>query len=216
MEVRLKFRLNEAPTAARWRRLALYDYTIKSEPGVAKAAFSPTRGGCMSSRSREFELAVKTFSGELYRFAFWLARDRHAAEDLVQECFQRAWANWESLNDPITLKKWLFTILRREFLRRLERKQLHTIDIDGLELAADALGMDEIYALRQALASAPDNLREPLLMQVLGGFTAEELAVIHQSTPGAMAVRLSRARQWLRQRLTGGDASAGTTLGRIK
>jgi RNA polymerase sigma-70 factor (ECF subfamily) len=121
-----------------------------------------------------------------------------------------------SLNDPITLKKWLFTILRREFLRRLERKQLHTIDIDGLELAADALGMDEIYALRQALASAPDNLREPLLMQVLGGFTAEELAVIHHSTPGAMAVRLSRARQWLRQRLTGGDASAGTTLGRIK
>lgn len=178
--------------------------------------FSHVWGSCMSSRSREFELAVKTFSGDLYRFAFWLVRDPHAAEDLVQECFQRAWANWASLNDPITLKKWLFTILRREFLRRLERKQLQTVDLDGLELASDTLGMDEIYGLRQALASAPDNLRESLMMQVLGGFTVEELAVLNQTTPGAMAVRLSQARQWLRQRLAGGDASPGTTIGRIK
>lgn len=171
----------------------------------------------MSARSREFELAVKTFTGDLYRFAFWLARDRHVAEDLVQECFQRAWTNWESLNDPLTLKKWLFTILRREFLRRLERKQFETVDLDGLELAAaDTLGMDELYEVRQALASAPASLREPLLMQVLGGFTAEELAVLNDTTPGAIAVRLSRARQWLRQRLTGGDANPGTTIGNIK
>lgn len=106
-------------------------------------------GPGMSARSREFELAVKTFTPDLYRFAFWLARDRHAAEDLVQECFQRAWTRWECLNDSVTLKKWLFTILRREFLRRLERKQFDTVELDGLELAvADTLGMDEIYSLR--------------------------------------------------------------------
>lgn len=170
----------------------------------------------MSARDREFELAVKTFAADLYRFAFWLARDRHAAEDLVQECFQRAWTNWESLNDPVALKKWLFTILRREFLRRLERKQLETVDLDGLELgASDSLGMDELYGLRQALATAPASLREPLLMQVLGGFTAEELAIQNETTPGAMAVRLSRARQWLRQRLSGADANTGTTMGKI-
>lgn len=170
----------------------------------------------MSARDRELELAVRTFAADLYRFAFWLARDRHAAEDLVQECFQRAWTNWESLNDPVTLKKWLFTILRREFLRRLERKQFDTVDLDGLEpAAADALGMDEIYGLRQALAIAPASLREPLLMQVLSGFTAEELATLNETTPGAMAVRLSRARQWLRQRLSGVDANTGTTMGKI-
>lgn len=86
-----------------------------------------------------------------------------------------------------------------------------------MELAApDTLGMDEIYGLRQALASAPASLCESLLMQVLGGFTAEELAVLNETTPGAIAVRLSRARQWLRQRLTGGDTSTGTTIGKIK
>lgn len=172
----------------------------------------------MTSKSRQFELAVRSFSGDLYRFAFWLARDPHAAEDLVQECFQRAWINWENLHDQVALKKWLFTILRRQFLRRLERKQFETVDIEGLERAScDTLGMDETYGLRRALARAPANLREPLLMQVLGGFSAEELALLAETTTGAMTTRLSRARQWLRHYLRGDDANdaAGNTIGKI-
>lgn len=172
----------------------------------------------MTARSREFELAVRSFSADLYRFAFWLARDAHTAEDLVQECFQRAWINWESLNDQVALKKWLFTILRREFLRRLERKQLDIVDLDGMEIpSCEGLGMDELYGVRQALASAPANLREALLMQVLGGFSAEEMAVLADTSTGAMTTRLSRARQWLRQRLQGNESSEpfGTTKGKF-
>lgn len=161
----------------------------------------------MSTQAREFELAVRSFSADLYRFAYWLARDRHVAEDLVQECFQRAWCNWASLGDEMALKKWLFTILRNEFLRRFERKQLDTVDIDEVESPpAGGLGMDELYALRRALANAPASLREPLLMQVLGGFSAGELAELHQTTAGAITTRLSRARQWLRARLLGDEA----------
>lgn len=162
----------------------------------------------MTANSREFELAVRSFSGDLYRFAFWLARDAHAAEDLVQECFQRAWVNWESLNDQVALKKWLFTILRREFLRRLERKQLETVDIEDMQLpSCDTLGMDDVVGLRQALARAPAHLREALLLQVLGGFSTDELAAMADTTPGAMMTRLSRARQWLRQCLRGEDST---------
>jgi RNA polymerase sigma-70 factor (ECF subfamily) len=161
----------------------------------------------MSAREREFELAVRSFGGDLYRFAYWLARDRHAAEDLVQECFQRAWANWESLDDSQAVKKWLFTILRREFLRRLERRGLETVDIDACELPPlDAPGADDLLALREALARAPASLREPLVMQVLGGFSADELAQLNQTSAGAMTTRLSRARQWLRSFLQGEPA----------
>jgi len=157
----------------------------------------------MSTKAREFELAVRSFSGDLYRFAFWLVRDRHAAEDLVQECFQRAWSSWESLHDQVALKKWLFTILRREFLRRLERKQLDVSDIDDADIPmSDCLEMDQLYGLRQALGRAPVNLSEPLLLQVLGGFSVEELAEQNNTTVGAMMTRLSRARQWLRSSLS--------------
>jgi RNA polymerase sigma-70 factor (ECF subfamily) len=158
----------------------------------------------MNAPAREFELAVRSFSSDLYRFAYWLARDRYIAEELVQECFQRAWSNWASLNDPVALKKWLFTILRREFLRRFERKQFDLVDIEEVESpAADDLALDEVYGLRQALARAPESLRDVLLMQVLGGFSAEEIAELQQTSPGAITTRLSRARQWLRSALQG-------------
>ncbi|MFX8477671.1 sigma factor, partial [Acinetobacter baumannii] len=72
----------------------------------------------MTTQEREFELAVRSYSKDMYRFAFWLCHDHHVAEDLVQESFQRAWSHWGKLNDAVTLKKWLFSILRNEFLRR--------------------------------------------------------------------------------------------------
>ena len=34
---------------------------------------------------------------DLYRFAFWLARDRQVADDVVQEALLRAWRSRESL-----------------------------------------------------------------------------------------------------------------------
>lgn len=160
----------------------------------------------MNAPAREFELAVRSFSSDLYRFAYWLARDRYIAEELVQDCFQRAWSNWASLNDPVALKKWLFTILRREFLRRFERKQFDLVDIDDVESpAADGLDLDDVIGLRQALANAPTGLRDVLLMQVLGGFSAEEIAELQQTSAGAITTRLSRARQWLRNYLHGTD-----------
>ena len=165
----------------------------------------------MSHRQRQFELAVRSFSSDLYRFAYWLARDRHVAEDLVQECFQRAWTNWETLHDEQAVKKWLFTILRREFLRRFERAALDTTDIDDCELPTpEGASPEDLFDLRAALAQAPAHLREPLVMQVLGGFSADELAALHDTTAGAMTTRLSRARQWFRHYLMGGDTRAST------
>lgn len=166
----------------------------------------------LSAPIREYELAVRSFSADLYRFAYWLSRDKYVAEELVQECFQRAWIHWESLQDAQALKKWLLTILRREYLRRFERKQLDVMDIDMLQEfempTAEGLDLSEIMALRQALMRAPDSLRDVLLLQVLGGFSAEEIAQLEQTSTGAITTRLSRSRQWLRQFLTGGESSA--------
>lgn len=93
-----------------------------------------------------FEALVRAYSAELYRYAYWLCRDRFAAEDLVQEAFARAWQSWDGLRDDRAAKGWLYTILRNEHARLHERKQF-AIDPDQ--------DVDEILDVSRARAAAP-------------------------------------------------------------
>ena len=60
-----------------------------------------------------------------------MCRDRHLAEDVVQETFARAWKSWAELRDVTAAKAWLVTILRHELARSFSRNKV-TVDIDAL------------------------------------------------------------------------------------
>ena len=68
-----------------------------------------------------FEVLCGRLRPDLYRFAFWLARDRAVADDVVQDTLLRAWKSFASLGDDGAARPWLLTIARREFARRFER-----------------------------------------------------------------------------------------------
>jgi len=170
----------------------------------------------MVDPQKQFEALVEAYSPDLFRFAYWLCRDRTVAEDLVQETFMRGWKSLASLRDADAAKSWLITILRRENARRFERKQLESVSLEDIDLERTAgvdagFGKIDSLVLRQALGELPADYREPLLMQVLGGFSAEEIAGMTESTAGAVTTRLFRARQKLRKRLTGEDERSRVT-----
>jgi len=154
-----------------------------------------------SGKRAEFEALVHSYSAELYRYAYSLSRDRVCAEDLVQETFARAWSSWTRLRDTRAAKKWLYTILRNEHARLYERKRLDLLEDQDLD-ALEERGVTTVFErveVREALERLPAGYREPLLLQVLGGFSCDEIAKIMQLTPGATMTRLSRARLALRR-----------------
>lgn len=67
---------------------------------------------------QQFEQMVRAFGADLFRYAYWLCRDRFVAEDLVQDAFARAWKAWQQLREPDSVKAWLISILRNEHARR--------------------------------------------------------------------------------------------------
>ena len=142
---------------------------------------------------------------QLYRFAFWLARDRQVAEDVVQEAYLRAWSSRESLAAEGALKGWLLTIVRREHARLYERKRLPTVRVDELvdadspELAAAE--QKDVMDMRRAIFALDPDYREPLVLQVLMGYSTDEIATELGLTQGAVLTRLFRARHRLRQQL---------------
>jgi RNA polymerase sigma-70 factor (ECF subfamily) len=129
-----------------------------------------------------FARVLEALRPDLLRFAFWLARDRSVAEDVVQETLIRAWKSREELKDSAAARPWLLTIVRREHARLYERKRLPTLE-----------------DLRRAILRLPVEYREPLVMQVLGGLTTAEIAAELGLTQPAVLTRLFRARNKLRE-----------------
>ena len=168
----------------------------------------------MKSRQLRFQALLMSVMADIYRYAFWLCRDQHQAEELVQETYLRAWRSLDSLKDDKAAKTWLITILRREYARCFERSRpdMADVDPDVLAGAGEYDTSTEAFSLRRALAALPREYAEPLLMQVIGGYTAEEIATLLELTPSAVNTRLFRARSKLKKTLTGPDGDVSTTM----
>lgn len=159
----------------------------------------------VSPRQRQFEALARAHAGDLFRFGYWLCGDEALAQDLVQETLLRAWRALDSLRDGMAAKAWLLTILRREHARLYERKSFDLTEIDE-NLPDEATWASPEQAasdteLRAAMLKLPTKYREPLLLQVLGGLSCEEIAAELGGTPGAVMTQLFRARQKLRELL---------------
>ncbi len=155
------------------------------------------------NKNRKYALLIEAHSQDLYKYALWLCKDKAMAEDVMQEAFLRAWKSLDSLREAKAAKGWLFTIFRREHARQFERKQFQYKDVESMDSIADAqMGYDdrpEAFALRNALVRLPQEYREPLEMQVLGGFSCDEIASVLDISASAVMTRLFRARKKMRQ-----------------
>lgn len=155
-----------------------------------------------AQRRARFETIVGSLAPDLFRYAFWLARDRQLAEDVVQETMIRAWKALDQLRDRSSARHWLFTIVRREHARTFERKRLDTVDIDTPGMTDDALAVPafdyDVVEVRKALETLDAAYREPLVLQVLLGHSVKEIAALMDLGEGAVLTRLFRARQKLK------------------
>ena len=153
-------------------------------------------------RRARFQALCQSLRPDLLRFAFWLSRDRALAEDVVQESMLRAWKAQDSLLDEAAAKPWLLTIIRREYARTFERKRFVTVDVDELiakeEPMLAAAEEQDISDVRAAIMKLPDEYREPLVLQVLMGYSTAEIARELDLSGAAVLTRLFRARRQLR------------------
>ena len=158
-----------------------------------------------SDRNSRFEKLARAYSTDLYRYAMWICGNDALAKDLVQETFLRAWRAIDSLQSEKAAKSWLITILRREYARTFERKVPPLTDIDSVVIADDeALDPEERLErklLRKGMASLPEKYREPLLLQVVMGYSCKEISKELGVSKSAVMTQLFRAREMLKSRL---------------
>ncbi|QQX78776.1 sigma-70 family RNA polymerase sigma factor [Shewanella sp. KX20019] len=163
---------------------------------------STTVSSDMVSKQRRYDSLVRALHTDIYRYGYWLCGDKHIAEDITQETFLRAWRSLDSLKDEKAAKAWLITILRRENARRFERKQFNYSDVEQ-EFLEDTFSSStedhaEQHLLQRQISKLELEYREPLLLQVIGGFSGEEIAKILDLNRNTVMTRLFRARNQLK------------------
>jgi RNA polymerase sigma-70 factor, ECF subfamily len=169
-------------------------------------------------RQQRYQALVNSYYQDVYRYAYWLTRNPTVAEDLVQETFLRAWRSFDSLQSTDAAKAWLFTILRRENARMYERYRPELVDIDDVSLPEDDNNEPDqrrrLSELHQAIMKLEKDYRDPLMLQVVGGFSGKEIAEILDLNNNTVMTRLFRARSKLRDMLdpgASGELSDETT-----
>ena len=158
-----------------------------------------------ASRQAKFTQLAETYGIDLYRYAMWICGNDALAKDLVQETFLRAWKAMDKLKDPKAVKSWLITILRREYARTFERKVPKFTDVDTVVVPEDRElepeDRTEIKLLRQSIQELAPKYREPLLMQVVLGYSCQEISEALDISKSAVMTQLFRAREQLKSKL---------------
>lgn len=153
----------------------------------------------------DFNALVSDHAPALYRMAFRLTGDRHEAEDVVQETFRSAWSSRERYESGRGDRAWLAAILRRRVVdrwRRRPREGFGSGDPMEVETAGEnPLAGEYTDEMQAALAKLPPDLRETLLLVVVGELTHQETADLLHIPLGTVLSRVSRARARMREYL---------------
>ena len=164
-----------------------------------------------SSADPRFAARVVAHIPRLRRYATAWLHNVADADDLVQDCVERALRQQASLQHPERLGGWLFAILHNLHLSKLRRDRRRGTTI-GLDALADDLALsappedrNQIRDFARAMASLSDDHRQVLLLVSLEGRTYREIAELLEVPIGTVMSRLARARERLRIALEGGD-----------
>lgn len=155
----------------------------------------------------------------LRRFARSLVGDRESADDLVQDCLERAWSRAHLLRSEGELRVWLFTILHNLYVSSLRKRRRETrlAAVPGRVEAQSSPARQELGVtmddLERALDALDDDQRAALLLVVVEDLPYQEAASVLGVPLGTFMSRLHRARRRLRALLEG-EISAG--IWRIK
>ena len=141
----------------------------------------------------------------LYRVAFRLLGDPHDAEDVVQDAFRSAWTSRHLFDPARSERVWLLAILRRRAADHW-RRAVAVVPPGNGELPQPVAPADRdpfadelSAAMQRALGRLPEELRETLLLVVVGGLTHQEAADLQGIPLGTVLSRVSRARSRLRE-----------------
>jgi RNA polymerase sigma factor (sigma-70 family) len=158
----------------------------------------------------------------LRRYARALVRDAAAADDLVQDCLERAVGRWHQRRNA-DARAWLFAILHNLAVSQFRRSSARGKHIAIEEANTGELGQDAVQEQKlmlknvlNKLAKLPEDQRAVLLLVAVEDLSYADAAKVLNIPIGSVMSRLSRARERLRQEIEGTAHDASNNVVQLR
>ena len=162
-----------------------------------------------------FEERVLPYLDAAHNLARYLLRDRHEAEDAVQEAFLRAMRHFDGLRGADG-RAWLLSIVRNSCFTLLRRRraggerlefdeEIHSHEPEDSEPETELAGTLAAESVRGALGRLAVEFREVIVLRELEGLSYKEIAQVAGVPIGTVMSRLARARKQLLLALSPGE-----------
>ncbi|HLY54783.1 MAG TPA: sigma-70 family RNA polymerase sigma factor [Stellaceae bacterium] len=169
-------------------------------------------------------LLIEPLIPAMRRYACAFLRDRSAADDLVQDCLERAIGRWHQRRADGNPRTWIFTILHNLAVNHVNqaRRRGKFVPLEDADEAALSQPASQDGALRhrdllKALADLPEDQRSTVLLVSVEGLSYAEAASVLDIPIGTIMSRLARGRERLRRAVEGeADAARAPNIRRIK
>lgn len=156
-----------------------------------------------------FAQLVQTYSGDAFRTAFMVLRDRNEAEDVVQEAFLTCYRKIKSFRMDSSFKTWFYRIvvnLCYDRLRKLNREnavyQKLTTNLGTGN--GDMAEVENRVDLKELVSSLSPEQRLVLTLYYGMDFGVKKVAQMLGIPVGTVKSRLNSARHLLKERLERG------------
>lgn len=153
----------------------------------------------------EFGQFWRQTCGKVRAYMFCASSSASDADDLAQECYLRAFRNWNRFDGRGSRQAWLFAIARNtqaDWFRKRGR-DAHVLERSVEEQASEtsAPDLDDTEALWQAVDRLRDEHREIVHLRFAADLSYDQIAQVLGVPVGTIRSRLHRALKAIREQM---------------
>jgi RNA polymerase sigma-70 factor, ECF subfamily len=189
-------------TSARGLWLALARQLATQTSDESQSGLARPQAGAFAA---EYERFIRQYERQILNYLWRMTGDEHAAYDLTQEVFLRAWQRFDTLRRYEQPRKWLFRVATNLALTHLKRRSrqgdlLSALDEEHEPAGGDpAWGLAESDLVRRTLLRLSPKRRAALVLREVYELTSEEVGHILGMSATSVRMALHRGREQFRE-----------------